>query len=102
RTRDPATPPPCPYTTLFRSPTGIEAPAMDPAMDVPAEDLPGTTASWTTAPATTPIDIVGGPELTLTMSTERPLDGSVADSAVVLDRKSTRLNSSHVSISYAV
>src|SRR5699024_12609853 len=33
---------------------------------------------------------------------ERKEDYSIASNAIILDRKSTRLNSSHVSISYAV
>ncbi|MDN5757855.1 MAG: ABC transporter ATP-binding protein [Tomitella sp.] len=73
--------------TLFTAPgglpTGVSAPAIAPAADTPTADLPGSTATWTTAPAGTPIDIVGGPTLHFTLAAERPLDGSVEDSAVV-------------------
>ncbi|WP_182347207.1 alpha/beta fold hydrolase [Tomitella gaofuii] len=71
------------YTLPGGLPTEVSAPAMAPAMDVPTAELPGSAAAWTTAPAQAPVDIVGGPTLRLTVATERPLDGSVEDSAVV-------------------
>src|SRR2546422_8275211 len=63
-----------PYTTLFRSePRG---------MDAAVEGEPGVV-----------VDPVSGPE---------PCDRVTADGSVSPDRKSTRLNSSHGYISYAV
>src|SRR5690349_24042770 len=68
-----------PYTTLFRSAAGvrrrISAPAAVSAATVPAATVPAAAvpAAATTVPAT-----------------------------ATVDRKSTRLNSSHVEISYAV
>ncbi|WP_199257047.1 alpha/beta fold hydrolase [Tomitella fengzijianii] len=71
------------YTLPGGLPTGVSAPALAPAMDVPTAELPGSSVAWTTAPVQAPIDVVGGPTLRLTMATERPLNGSVEDSAVV-------------------
>ncbi len=64
-------------------PTGVGPLALAPGQGAPAADLPGTTASWTTEPATAPIDIVGGPVLRLNLSAERPLRGTVDDAVVV-------------------
>ncbi|MFB7721369.1 CocE/NonD family hydrolase [Nocardia sp. NPDC056100] len=43
----------------------------------------GTALSWTTAPVDTALDIAGIPKLTVRLSAEQPLNGSVADAAVV-------------------
>src|SRR5699024_11639028 len=63
-----------PYTTLFRSPPSCSA---DPSIELPPPTDPSSTRRWVS-----PHTLRGGLR-------ER-------------DRKSTRLNSSHVSISYAV
>src|SRR5699024_12705717 len=87
----PPTSPPFPYTTLFRStydfnetPSESEAAAV-PASETALESLPASTAE--TALESQPDT---NPE---TSASALPVSG---------DRKSTRLNSSHVSISYAV
>src|SRR5258707_10849677 len=69
-----------PYTTLFRS--------LLPRRDVLYVPLRVEDASGVGA------DVARG--------LFQPLDGSVAGDEPVLDRKSTRLNSSHANISYAV
>lgn len=48
-------------------PTGLEAPNLNPAANVPNVALPGTQAEWTTAPMAAPLDVVGIPTVTLRM-----------------------------------
>src|SRR3712207_8615634 len=78
-----------PYTTLFRSPTHLGEMIYD-TVDISLRPLldPKLTASW---------------EIGLT----RVVEGTVSEEEYLhkledLDRKSTRLNSSHANISYAV
>src|SRR5207249_10869951 len=82
----PPRPPPFPYTTLFRSP------AVRPAGTCPAARLPAT-APWANSWAR---------PARLAPTATRPPYLNVSSSPPPTDRKSTRLNSSHVSISYAV
>src|SRR3712207_7402303 len=90
-----------PYTTLFRSklrPSSDEAPERWELGTLPFESLAGVAAAaeyvmsmdWET---------VRAHESALLA---RALDGLGALPGVTLDRKSTRLNSSHANISYAV
>src|SRR3712207_8538273 len=75
-----------PYTTLFRSPEGGEKTGAEPGQQgrlrVPAGKGQGA-------------NISGGLFLPVSEFIDRPLDS-------LGDRKSTRLNSSHANISYAV
>src|SRR5437868_12103843 len=82
-----------PYTTLFRSGNG--------AADLVALDLPAHHQQWGRK-----LLGVSGAVLDGRVRGDRDLlavfAGEVLHDRVPLDRKSTRLNSSHVSISYAV
>src|SRR3712207_7787099 len=81
-----------PYTTLFRSTLGIELLAAAEARDQPA--APVGVAQRDLAE--------GAPGLTrVEQRLQRPV-GHVVGDVLPLDRKSTRLNSSHANISYAV
>src|SRR3712207_6990695 len=75
-----------PYTTLFRS---LTPDAASRATDLPIRDtpefFPADPAGWVSVAA----------------SGAKP-DDEVDDSDAIQDRKSTRLNSSHANISYAV
>src|SRR2546430_4401251 len=75
-----------PYTTLFRSYAGIDKNPLDRAVGAGADD--GSTSST--------------PFLTTTRATELLVAGNTLLTGTDLDRKSTRLNSSHSQISYAV
>src|SRR5690606_40268604 len=96
RPRSPPRPPPLPYTTLFRSArlrhSGYES--RDSEGLYAAEHLP--------------IDVIISPEAEVAQSIARRLvtpgafDIVPMAGGLVEDRKSTRLNSSHVKISYAV
>src|SRR5207249_11523672 len=86
------TPPPTsslfPYTTLFRSSSLTRCPAMSPGwfsfpQDAWSKGMPAATAAFT---------------FTEALKAQK----STGSSNEPKDRKSTRLNSSHVSISYAV
>lgn len=46
-------------------PTGIEPPNIAPAAPIPTNTVPGTQTSWTTAPLSDPLDVVGIPTVTL-------------------------------------
>src|SRR5699024_12695557 len=91
---------PLPYTTLFRSerpvpqgPCGV-VPRTVREDDIPGEDI-----------RSIPVGAVPVDELATALAAHHggaPLDEPFAVVAVPGDRKSTRLNSSHVSISYAV
>ncbi|MFI1912803.1 alpha/beta fold hydrolase [Nocardia sp. NPDC020380] len=74
-----------PGTAAFDTiPLGIPAGNdLEAVRKAPGADLPGTFASWTTEPATTPLDVAGMPRLTLRLATERPLNGTVEDSLVL-------------------
>src|SRR3712207_8625651 len=79
-----------PYTTLFRSPNGV-------VME----------GSGTWDPPTTPLDAdgQGKPYATYGFAAqmaEVEVDMALGTTKVLSDRKSTRLNSSHANISYAV
>src|SRR3712207_8438591 len=67
-----------PYTTLFRSLEEGEVLLPDPVYDA----------------YTSPILLAGG--------RPHPVRAAIEDGRFILDRKSTRLNSSHANISYAV
>src|SRR5699024_12731514 len=75
-----------PYTTLFRSPVGIAQP--------PGAGLIDAVVSASRVTHHTGLGISGASAIAAAVSTG--IDGKG------IDRKSTRLNSSHVSISYAV
>src|SRR5690606_41708992 len=95
RTRPPARSPLFPYTPLFRSRVPARYPLCDLVLHLPPRMPPGSVAESVT-------DLVAagsrnrsrrcGPEFTRVVVTD----------VERLDRKSTRLNSSHVKISYAV
>src|SRR3712207_8012606 len=72
-----------PYTTLFRSPIKILMPALSPTM------TEGNLAKWLKSEG----DAVRSGDVIAEIET---------DKATMEDRKSTRLNSSHANISYAV
>src|SRR3712207_7367751 len=82
-----------PYTTLFRSIALFWAPAAEPQRYV--ELLAGAHDAVEAAGASAPV-ITGG--LAPTPTTETGLSAA----KFLRDRKSTRLNSSHANISYAV
>src|SRR3712207_7673830 len=73
-----------PYTTLFRSPADAEVPA-----DLRALEREDTARGVRTTVVRTVVDLDTAP-------------ADAADAYLRLDRKSTRLNSSHANISYAV
>src|SRR5207249_5842541 len=92
---------PFPYTTLFRS--KLASPAME--IDHLRNAFDG--GRWVFLSAELDQQFVNSNEATALIRTlaERARHGSeefTARPALPLDRKSTRLNSSHVSISYAV
>src|SRR3712207_7058395 len=78
-----------PYTTLFRShrPLGL---GLDLAQR--AQDLPGDGQDERVTAVGELVD----------RRPRRPVDGALGEPRPDLDRKSTRLNSSHANISYAV
>src|SRR3712207_8811369 len=87
-----------PYTTLFRSKQVLWAPAMNPEMwnSLATKRNVETLKSWGHR-------FVGPAEGLMASTEEEPGVGRLADEAeIVEDRKSTRLNSSHANISYAV
>src|SRR5207249_10676343 len=97
--RPPPRPTLFPYTTLFRSllrveeraPLLVQEPGLDP--EVPAPGVGDDLGHVAMALARVEEDLDGG---------ERARSPPVAGLGEQRDRKSTRLNSSHVSISYAV
>src|SRR3712207_7053463 len=87
-----------PYTTLFRSETGaIEI----SHRGVGADDDPGGAGREDQASAVHRAER-GGEFVALALSSRSHLSGRVSAVHRVVDRKSTRLNSSHANISYAV
>src|SRR5690606_42135457 len=91
---------PCPYTTLFRSALHCQRhPAPRRLFD-----MSPSPSGASTAPAD--LTLVPRPEATIAPAVPLALLESVRahdrPSEVLEDRKSTRLNSSHVKISYAV
>src|SRR5699024_12443421 len=93
RPHRPPPPPLLPYTTLFRSPQ----PGTDPTLDVPHVGVSTTaTASGGRDPGAVRAGAFGD---RVAVRGELPEGPGVPAGQ---DRKSTRLNSSHVSISYAV
>src|SRR5205814_9812055 len=82
-----------PYPTLFRSALDFDAAAH------PLDDAPGDGEAETGATEFSCRSAVGLLEF---VKDARLLSGRNADAAVAKDRKSTRLNSSHLGISYAV
>src|SRR5207249_8845840 len=97
RLRRPPTPPPFPYTTLFRS--QAYPAAVSPAI-YPPPCAAGAAGSAVAAGGIGILRRVSSPLITSANS----LNGFAPDRKrpLMKDRKSTRLNSSHVSISYAV
>src|SRR3712207_7228332 len=87
-----------PYTTLFRSEAGrvgaLEA--VDGLLDV-AHREDGAAAGGFGLRQAAALGVLAGEELLRQRGGDAPLRG-----VAVLDRKSTRLNSSHANISYAV
>src|SRR5690606_39980658 len=99
RLRPPATR--FPYTTLFRSRQALaEAPASEPARDliVRTSGTLGRSENW--RPGLLRQRYVQGRYVHLQIDSDSGIEELFDDSAQ--DRKSTRLNSSHVKISYAV
>src|SRR5690606_40726229 len=92
--RPPPTSPLFPYTTLFRSPI---AESNFPTRDENTQITPVKRLRITTTAAPVYFDNMGS---------GNAIDSRFADNAsggeISIDRKSTRLNSSHVKISYAV
>src|SRR3712207_7482319 len=82
-----------PYTTLFRSETGEPRLPRLVGLRVPERELADLLAA--------PYQVLGQGQVAAVSSRceVRPLQ---VDVVTVLDRKSTRLNSSHANISYAV
>src|SRR5699024_11935729 len=91
-----------PYTTLCRSRCGgvVDVPGTADAVDLRGPDQLGLRPALVTAPdrhllgGLEPVERVGA-------SQDDPVVLRMGRREVVRDRKSTRLNSSHVSISYA-
>src|SRR3712207_8011864 len=93
--RRPPRPPLFPYTTLFRSPASGATAASAAAAGVSTIARPGRIA----AP---PAEVAKAAEFWEAVGI-LPVEVVVPEgSGVTLDRKSTRLNSSHANISYAV
>src|SRR5690606_41776858 len=86
-----------PYTTLFRSKVVVVEPST-PEVDTPGADAAVVEEAVDLAPTPTP-----PPAEIRASATPAPLrDSSTGRRSEVRDRKSTRLNSSHVKTSYAV
>src|SRR5699024_11249725 len=100
--RPPPTPPPFPYTTLFRSPGVVEVLVQRVQLvhRVVAQVVPVVEAGVDASQRRSAGPRLLGAALGL-RAVLRTGDGGVAQRRTT-DRKSTRLNSSHVSISYAV
>src|SRR3712207_7363019 len=81
-----------PYTTLFRSP--VEGPDRPTWLAGGREVRGEQTVDWP-AGGTAIVDLAAGPA-------DRATDSLAARRIPAADRKSTRLNSSHANISYAV
>src|SRR5256885_11309746 len=79
-----------PYTTLFRSRVELDPHARG---DAEADGVPGADAGG---------DVLLGQDHHLGQSLHLPHQPDLGDGGARLDRKSTRLNSSHLVISYAV
>src|SRR5690606_42039999 len=96
----PRSPPPCPYTPLFRS----EGVASYPRQAVagtqlfvrPAGIETGRRSAIIAIPCIQPAIRQLGLEVSDERAVPRQLEATAAGSTRVLDRKSTRLNSSHV------
>src|SRR5206468_11993427 len=84
----PPSPPPFPYTTLFRSPAG--------------PGRAGSPRCSARAPAAVPAGPPAGPAPPRTGARVPPFARPIGPARRSRDRKSTRLNSSHDQISYAV
>src|SRR3712207_9392080 len=91
-----------PYTTLFRSPVGEEARAGPAGERVDAQvqlvDQAVGEHRVDQRDAAADVDVAGD----LVLELADPVGVVGADDVRVVDRKSTRLNSSHANISYAV
>src|SRR5207249_8208570 len=89
----------CPYTTLFRSLDLLEEPrGPDDRRELRVHDLDGDFAIVARVVG----EVYGGHAAGAQLALERVAVGHGFLEAMERDRKSTRLNSSHVSISYAV
>src|SRR3712207_7501983 len=89
-----------PYTPLFRSGGTSLGRAADTLHDaLTSADLPGARSAL---PSLAGRDPSGLTEAELARATVESVAENTADAAVAPDRKSTRLNSSHANISYAV
>src|SRR5207249_10354672 len=98
----PPSPTPFPYTTLFRSP--LRADALEPARAALDRTLDRVAEQYREqlAPAIQRVwqDEVESMRADLRMWLEQSAAAHAEWEPIALDRKSTRLNSSHVSISY--
>src|SRR5690606_40340241 len=99
-TRRPARPTHSPYTTLFRSQGAMrKTPQQHKANSAMAREKPIKCIQlWYRVPQTIVELIAPGPAIKGSANGTTPILSRIA----VSDRKSTRLNSSHVKISYAV
>src|SRR3712207_9263154 len=91
-----------PYTTLFRSPVPpLLGPLREHQLYLPAPASPATEKC--SHPEAEPRALLACTTRCLRLGGTTPLrDGSTHVAALPVDRKSTRLNSSHANISYAV
>src|SRR3712207_9237163 len=91
-----------PYTTLFRSSFPLRYDATAPLLTGARADRPPDANGWYSRPVT--VDFLGVDEVSnIDACTRARYAGPDSGSASLTgDRKSTRLNSSHANISYAV
>src|SRR5207253_9039612 len=89
-----------PYTTLFRSAIA-RALMMEPSVLL-ADEPTGNLDSQTSGEVMALFGLFHERGQTIVLVTHDAKVASLADRVLFIDRKSTRLNSSHVAISYAV
>src|SRR5256885_12363452 len=85
-----------PYTTLFRSPQNASAPVNG------ANPAPQAADGQNAARSASKRESITNYEVDKTVRHTRGSTGSIKRLTAAVDRKSTRLNSSHLVISYAV
>src|SRR5206468_11954083 len=96
------TSPPFPYTTLFRSPPVSPAPGTRVLLTCDTTSATTVTINGITFLPPKPTAVVFPDKDTTYTCTATGADGTTVTKTVTVDRKSTRLNSSHDQISYAV
>src|SRR5207244_8320905 len=92
--------PPPPYTTLFRSACGNSTTGSTATPTATSTTSAGSTP--TSNPTPTATTATSGPSKTVTITTDSSGKFAFSPTTLTIDRKSTRLNSSHQIISYAV